>query len=89
MKSISFLRDYSKEKLVKHMSQEKLRRIKCPLCNSDMKYEDYDYDDDLCFHFECPKCKTRIDVYVDGGYMIKETLAKMGYGDVKIDWEGG
>jgi len=54
-----------------------------------MKYDDYDYDDDLCFHFECPKCKTRIDVYVDGEYMIKETLAKMGYGDVKIDWEGG
>ena len=71
------------------MSWEEQRKVKCPICGTDMDYIDFEWEDGLFFDFECPKCGLTTRIHLDEDQMVKTILAKIGYEEVKVKAEKG
>jgi len=71
------------------MSWEEPRKIKCPICNVDMEFKEYDYNDFLELTFECPKCGLTTRLYFNEEQMISTILSKIGYAEAKVEGKEG
>jgi len=71
------------------MSWEEPRKIKCPICNVDMEFSSYDYDDHLTLKFKCPRCNLTTTLYFNSEQILRTILSKIGYGEVETKTEEG
>jgi len=71
------------------VSWEEPRKIKCPICNVDMKYENCEWEEGYIIEFECPECGLSMRLYFGEEQILKTILSKIGYEEVEVKAEKG
>jgi len=71
------------------MSWEEPRKIKCPVCGTEMVFDSYEYNKYLSLKFKCPKCDLTTTLYFNKSQIIRTILSKIGYGEEEVKTEEG
>ena len=74
---------------MRNVSWEEPKKIRCPVCNTDMEFREYDFDDDLTLEFECPRCGLTTALYFNRNQIVKTILSKIGYWEEEVKPEKG
>ena len=74
---------------MKSVSWEEPRKIKCPICNTDMEFDSYEYNEYLSLKFKCPKCDLTTTLYFNKSQIIRTILSKIGYAEEEVKTEEG